>query len=415
MNPTETAKQVLADPAAQYQALIRSLRRRKGFGILFVQATPARGTRLIDEVRADLPQKNVAVLTLEEPITNLFKLIQARPDQDTLDILFIRGIEKSFDDYIKPGYGGEGNYYKLDTIPPILSHLNQQRDQFRDTFKFCLVFLVPRYALKYFIQRAPDFFDWRSGIVELVLRPEELQRETINSFLYGEFGNFKSLSSEERTKRILIIQDLIREKNQATAEKANLFYQLGLLLHSDNRYEEAIAAYDATLSIQSNYDDALHNKGCALSKLGQFEQAVSVYDAVLAIQPKYYDALYNKGKTLEKLGQLEQAIATYDAALAIKPDLHEALNNKGRALDELGQYEAAISAYDAALAIKPDSANAFYNRACCYGLQSKLDLAIADLKSAIELDAKYRQMAKTDTDFDEIRDDERFQQLLSES
>ena len=39
-----------------------------------------------------------------------------------------------------------------------------------DVFKvmeFMFVFIVPLFGLKYFIHRAPDFFDWRSGVFEL--------------------------------------------------------------------------------------------------------------------------------------------------------------------------------------------------------------------------------------------------------
>ena len=112
------------------------------------------------------------------------------------------------------------------------------------------------------------------------------------------------------------------------------------------------------------------------------------------------------------LGQYEAAIAAYDQALKIKPDQHEALYNKGIALDNLGQYEAAIAAYDQALKIKPDDSSPVYNKACCYGLQEDVENAIDCLQKAIALDPKYREMAKTDTDFDPIRHDERFRALV---
>ncbi|MBW4655842.1 MAG: hypothetical protein KME20_22795 [Kaiparowitsia implicata GSE-PSE-MK54-09C] len=68
----------------------------------------------------------------------------------------------------------------------------------------------------------------------------------------------------------------------------------------------------------------------------------------------------------------------------------------------------AIACFDAALAIKPDKHEAFYNKACCYGLQSDADNAIQALQAA-----ENRDMAKTDTDFDSIRTDERFQALVA--
>ncbi|MFM7440079.1 MAG: hypothetical protein ACKO2V_16040, partial [Snowella sp.] len=109
-------------PDEEYQLLLRSLRRRKGFGLLFVESTPVGGEELITKIKTDLPQKKVGVLSLENPITNLIERVTAFPNQETLNILFITGLEKSLVEYIRPGYGGKGDYYNIDTIPPILSH-----------------------------------------------------------------------------------------------------------------------------------------------------------------------------------------------------------------------------------------------------------------------------------------------------
>jgi hypothetical protein len=146
------------DPDGERRALLRSLRRRQGFGLVFVRCAPVQITPLIQQVEQNLPEKKVALLKLTEPIDNLFEIVDRRLDKQQLNILFIQGLEKSLEPYIRPGYGGEGDYYKLDTVPRILSHLNQQRENFRDQFgQLCFVFLLPRFAIKYFIRRAPDF------------------------------------------------------------------------------------------------------------------------------------------------------------------------------------------------------------------------------------------------------------------
>ena len=65
--------------------------------------------------------------------------------------------------------------------------------------------------------------------------------------------------------------------------------------------------------------------------------------------------------------------------------------------------------------MKPDNAKAFYNKACSYAMQGDVEQAIENLQQAINLSPdEYREMAKSDLDFDSIREDERFQALLQE-
>ncbi|PZU97024.1 MAG: hypothetical protein DCF32_20930 [Leptolyngbya sp.] len=220
----------------------------------------------------------------------------------------------------------------------------------------------------------------------------------------------------------------------------NALYNKGNALSALGQYEAAIACYDAALEIKPDDHAALSGKGYALSALGQYEAAIACYGAALEIKPDLHEALHNKGIALGNLGQklreegleeaalarLSEGIACYDAVLEIKPDYHDALYNKGIALGNLGQKlreegleEAAlaklsegIACYDAALEIKPDYHDALYNKACCYGLQGDADNTIQSLQTAIALDPKYRELVKTDTDFDPIRTDERFLALV---
>jgi hypothetical protein len=156
---------------------VRSLTWRKGFGLVFIRCSPRESQRLISQLREDIPKKTMEVLLLDKPIENLYEVIYNLPNRDETNILFIKGIENSLKEYIKPGYGGQGHYYKLDTVPPILNHLNLQRERFRDNFNICFVFIVRLFGLKYFIHRAPDFYDWRSGVFQLT---EEKASVTIN-------------------------------------------------------------------------------------------------------------------------------------------------------------------------------------------------------------------------------------------
>jgi superkiller protein 3 len=136
------------------------------FGLVFIVCSPRGATYLMGGINQDICTKKTKLIKLTEPRDNLYGLIDKLAQEEQFQILFIQGIENSFIDYIKPGYDGESYFYRKDSVPRVLGHLNLQRERFRDNFNFCIVFLVRSFGLNYFIHRAPDFFDWRSGVFD---------------------------------------------------------------------------------------------------------------------------------------------------------------------------------------------------------------------------------------------------------
>jgi tetratricopeptide (TPR) repeat protein len=78
----------------------------------------------------------------------------------------------------------------------------------------------------------------------------------------------------------------------------------------------------------------------------------------------------------------------------------------------LGRYEEAMASYQKALELDSDCANAYYNIACVYTVQGNVDLAVQNLQRAIELYPECRELAKTDSDFERIRQNRRFRALF---
>lgn len=396
------SKEPEIDPQKEYRALIRSIQYTQGFGLLFVRCAPVEAERLIKRVQEDFGRnqpastqgKTIEVLRLQDPIDNLYEIVAALPNKDQIDILFITGIEKSLISDIKPGYQGEGEYYNLNTLPRILGHLNLQRERFRDDFDICFIFLVPLFALKYFTRRAPDFFDWRSGVWEFGTNSHLLRQESLRILQDRSFEKYLALSTQERNQRILEIQELIDVLHVTVDKEADLFLELGHLL--------------------DNKADLFLELGRLFAIGADYPSAIASYGKALAIKPDKNEAWYNRGIALGKLGRLEEAISSFDKALEFKPDLDQAWNNRGSTLANLERFEDAIFSFDKALELKPENPNTFYNKACCYALQANSEAAVENLKLAISQEPEeYREMAKTDSDFDSIRDQEAFQALLT--
>jgi tetratricopeptide (TPR) repeat protein len=375
------------------QVFINTLDLISGFSILFLQCSPAEANQLIPRVRQELPEKNIKVLDLIEPIDNLYRLVESRTDRDFIDILFIRGLGKSLKDDIKPGYKGIGDYYNLNTVPPILSHLNQQRENFRDHFgNICFVFVLPKFAIRYFVRRAPDFYDWNSGVFEITdhIGLSE-DRENVESYDHtinnkhddydDWFDSGNSLYDlgryEEAVKSYdqAIMMDF--DNYKAWSNKGNSLYNLG-------QYEEAIESYDQAITINRGAHKSWCNRGASLHKLGRYDEEIKSYNQAISLNPNHHEALYNLGNCMGSLGRYEEAIEAYNKAININPDKYQAWHNQGFAYYKLGKYPESVSCYDQATNIKSDQYNSWYDKGMAYFVTSNYSATVKNWQEAFK-------------------------------
>ncbi|OUC16222.1 MAG: hypothetical protein B0A82_02700, partial [Alkalinema sp. CACIAM 70d] len=235
-SPTNWDDDVQIDKAETYEALQRSLARNEGFGIFLVRCVEGERDRLIARLQRDLPKQPMAKLELKTALEdgNLYNRVAAKlQEQPNLEVLFIDGLEKSFEAYIKPGYGGQGDYYKMDSVPRVLGHLNLQRERFRNDFPVSLVFFLSAFGLKYMARRSPDFFDWRSGIYEFVADRETVEK--LSQAMYGDYEEYLQWSHGQRLDRIRAIQALLEEDLQTSDRKASLAFEQGNILAADQQ------------------------------------------------------------------------------------------------------------------------------------------------------------------------------------
>jgi tetratricopeptide (TPR) repeat protein len=81
-------------------------------------------------------------------------------------------------------------------------------------------------------------------------------------------------------------------------------------------------------------------------------------------------------------------------------------------LYEAGDYAGAADRAREVAEANPELPMLMYNLACCESLAGRADDAIGHLRSAIERKAEFRDMATEDSDFDPVRDEAGFRQLV---
>jgi tetratricopeptide (TPR) repeat protein len=79
---------------------------------------------------------------------------------------------------------------------------------------------------------------------------------------------------------------------------------------------------------------------------------------------------------------------------------------------EAGDYETVAVGLREAVEENPQYAGLFYNLACVESLTGRTPDAIDHLRRAIDLSDQYREYAKGDSDFDPIREEPAFRELV---
>lgn len=186
----------------------------------------------------------------------------------------------------------------------------------------------------------------------------------------------------------------------------------GVTLAYLKKYEEAIECYDKAIELNPKLAKVWSNKGIALDNLERHEESIECYDKVIQIDPKFLGGWNNKGVALGLLKRFEDAIYCFDKTIELDHKYFDGWNYKGYALIILKRYQEAIVCYNRAIELEPKNAGAYFNIACSYSLLNDIEKSFEFLKKAIDMDINYKEVAKTENDFNNIRNDERFRKLV---
>jgi len=217
---------------------------------------------------------------------------------------------------------------------------------------------------------------------------------------------------------------------------------------------EVLANADKALAIDPNLAEAHAARGDALSFFGHDEMATEEFETALSLDPNSFDVNLLFGRYCTRRGLFERAAGLYTRAMEIRPDDYQSPSMLTLALRALGRYEEAnrygelsikrseeamrrhpessrpaqlaaatlagmgrreeaIAWLERATALDPDDSQTLYNAACTWAQLGEIDRAFELLnlwlpKAGIEKRLWLRQ----DVDFEAIRGDPRFTDLL---
>jgi adenylate cyclase len=197
----------------------------------------------------------------------------------------------------------------------------------------------------------------------------------------------------------------------------------GIVLNFEADYDGAQREIDAALRLAPDSFEANVAAARQSYSLRRFDQAIQYLEkAAEAVETDYWSVgmLNSAYETVgNKEGELSAARRTLERTqkiLAVDPNNGSAMGYAIGALASLGEAARAKEMIDRALLLDPENGNMRYNMACTVLTRLKDIDAALDLLEPLFRDMISQQLlnwSKTDPDFDSIRDNPRFKELMA--
>jgi Flp pilus assembly protein TadD len=137
---------------------------------------------------------------------------------------------------------------------------------------------------------------------------------------------------------------------------------LGWILASQQKYDEAQEHLVASLAMHPENAQAHSNLGRVLSLQGRFAEAEPEFQAAVRIKPKDADIRRSYASALAEQGRKDEAVKQLRELLQLKPDT-EARSQLATLLFQTGKFGEAVAEYRQVVAAKPDQPEVLSNLA----------------------------------------------------
>ena len=173
------------------------------------------------------------------------------------------------------------------------------------------------------------------------------------------------------------------------------WYALGRIRQTDNRFGDAVDAFNKALEFMPRSVKVENNLGLAYEGLNQPDQAIRAYRQALAWQADAphpsEQPFINLGILLTDRNEPKEALPLLLRAEALAPSDPRVHSSLGRLYSRDGQYAQAQSELEKAVAATPDDASLHFQLGQVYRKEGMTERSNAELARAASLDALHRR------------------------
>ena len=132
------------------------------------------------------------------------------------------------------------------------------------------------------------------------------------------------------------------------ANSSETQFFLGLVRASQNRNDEALAAFQKAKTLDPTLAEAFYYSGESLAKFNRSSEAIPDYQKAVALKPNYFDAWLGLGQAFYEANNYPDALVAFTTAKKLKNDNWEALAGLADTYRKIGKFEDAESNYNLA-------------------------------------------------------------------
>jgi len=157
----------------------------------------------------------------------------------------------------------------------------------------------------------------------------------------------------------------------------------------------------------------LYEQGYQVYNEFKYDEAIKYFDLAIEADPGCYKAYNGKGIALCFKRNYKEGMELISKALEMKPDFPYANFNMAMAYKLQNDYDNALKWFDRAIALDPKDTWSYYGISTIYADRNDAVKAVEYLKKAVDLDPAVKDVAKSQSHFDNMRNNPEFIELVN--